>query len=111
MTGFTNPPIGQTLAASGLKQLFCSFRIRNLQGGVAIITEIELCKVAMRVCFAAMLVNTDHATLEDWKTFSIVFAAYPCLLHGADRLAGDLSVRGMELWPVKMGINSFSHLS
>lgn len=65
VTGFTNPPIGQTLVASLTKKIFGTFCIADLESSAAVMTEIELGKIAVQVSFAAMLVDADHATLED----------------------------------------------
>lgn len=65
MTGFTNPPIGKALVASHAKQIFGAFCIRDFQSGAAIVTEIELGKVAVQMSLAAMLIDANHAALED----------------------------------------------
>jgi hypothetical protein len=65
VTGFTNPPIGQTLVASLTEKIFGAFCVADLESRTAIMTEIELSKLAVQVSFAAMLVDADHATLED----------------------------------------------
>jgi hypothetical protein len=65
VTGFTNPPIGQALAANGFKQHVGAFTVGNLESRAAVITEIELCQIAVQVSFIAMLINADHAALED----------------------------------------------
>jgi hypothetical protein len=37
----------------------------DLERGTAVITEIEFSKVAVQMSLAAMLVDADHAALED----------------------------------------------
>ena len=64
-TGFTNPPIGQTLPADGGQQHVVAFGISDLERRAAVVTEIELGKVAMQVSLAAMLVDAQHPALED----------------------------------------------
>lgn len=63
--GFTNPPIGKALVASSGKKLFRAFGIRNLQCGATIVAEVESREVAVKMGFAAMLIDADHAALED----------------------------------------------
>lgn len=63
--GFTNPPIGKALAFNLGKQLVVALVVGDLERCAAIVTEIELGKVAVQVRFAAMLIDADHAALED----------------------------------------------
>jgi hypothetical protein len=42
-----------------------AFCIADLESRTAVMAEIELSKIAVQVGFAAMLVNADHAALED----------------------------------------------
>jgi len=65
VTDFTNPPIGKALVAGHAKQISSAFRIRDFQSAATIVTEIELGQVAVQMSLAAMLVNADHAALED----------------------------------------------
>ena len=64
VSGVINPPIGQSLVAGHAKQIGGAFCIRDLKRCAAIIPEIELGKVAVQVCLAAMLIDSDHAALE-----------------------------------------------
>lgn len=54
MTGFTNPPIGKALAFDHREQLVVALGIGDLERGAAIVTEIELGKVAVQVSLATM---------------------------------------------------------
>ena len=65
MTGFTNPPIGEALAARASEQVIGALGIFDAKGRATVVAEIELRKVAVQVGFAAMLVSAVHAALED----------------------------------------------
>lgn len=54
VTGFANPPIGQTLVSSLTKNIFGAFCIANLERCAAVMTEIEISRIAVQVSFAAM---------------------------------------------------------
>jgi hypothetical protein len=60
MIGFTNPPISEALVAGHAKQILDAFGIHHLERRAAIVTKIELGKVAMQMHFAAMLIDADH---------------------------------------------------
>src|SRR5690606_15819992 len=64
VTGFTNPQIGEALASDHGKQLIVTLGIADLERGTAIVSEIELGKVAVQMGSAAMLVDADHSALE-----------------------------------------------
>ncbi len=72
VTGFTNPPIGEALVASVAQQVFGAFCIRYLEWAAAVVAEIELGKVAVKVSFAAMLLDADPPRLKTENTFAIV---------------------------------------
>jgi hypothetical protein len=62
--GFTNSPIGEALAASGSEQRIVTGAIVKAELGAAVVTEIELSEVAVKMGFAAMLMDAGHAALE-----------------------------------------------
>lgn len=57
--------MGKALAFDHGKQLVVSLGVGDLERRAAIVAEIELGKVAVQVSFAAMLIDADHAALED----------------------------------------------
>jgi len=61
--GFTNPPTGQALVSRATKQIGGAFCVADLESSAAIVTEIELGKITVKMCFAAMLVDAEHTTL------------------------------------------------
>jgi hypothetical protein len=61
----TSPPIGQTLTASSLDRATGALGIVNPELDAVRIAEIEFGEVAMQVLPTAMLVDADHAALED----------------------------------------------
>ena len=63
--GFTNPPISKALAFYHGEQLVVTLGISDLERGATVVAEIELGKVAVQMRFAAMLIDADHAALED----------------------------------------------
>lgn len=78
VSGITNPPIDQTLVASLTKtKIFGAFCIAGLEGCMALMAEIELCKIAVQVSFAAMLVGAAHAASKSECTASIIFELTP----------------------------------
>ena len=65
VTGFTNPPIGEALAFDAFHKLLHAHSVGEAKGGAAIVAEIEFGKVTVQVGFAAMLIDADHAALEN----------------------------------------------
>lgn len=59
VTGFTNPPIGDSLIARHAQQVFGAFGIGDLESRAAIVAEIELGKVAMQMSFAALQIFVE----------------------------------------------------
>jgi len=67
VTGFTNPPISQTLTFDHGKQLVVALGVGDAKSGAAIVAEIEFRQVAVKMGFTAMLVDANHAAFEDRK--------------------------------------------
>lgn len=65
VTGFTNPPIGEALAADAGQQHVVAFGVGYTWRTAAVVAEIELGEVAMQVGFAAVLINARRAAPED----------------------------------------------
>lgn len=63
--GFTNPPIGEALAADALQGIVAAFNIANTKLSAIVVAEIELGEVAEQVLLSAVLVDAFHAALED----------------------------------------------
>ena len=61
----TSPPIGQTLTASSLDRAAGALGVVNPELDAVRIAEIELREVAVQMLFAAVLINADHAALEN----------------------------------------------
>ena len=51
-TAFTNPPIGQTLAANGRKQLVVALGVADLERSAAVIAEVKFRQVAKPMGFS-----------------------------------------------------------
>ena len=59
------PPIGQPLARDAKEGFPGAGFIIGAKGNAVAVAEIKLCKVAMKVLFRAMLINTLHAAFEN----------------------------------------------
>jgi hypothetical protein len=58
-------PIFQALADDTLQRYFCPSNIVHAKRDPVGIAKIEFAQVSVQMLFAAMLINTDHAPLED----------------------------------------------
>src|SRR6266702_1034881 len=61
----TRRGIGQALATGALESATGPLHVIYAQANAIAIAEIEFCEIAVQMLFAAMLVDADHATLED----------------------------------------------
>lgn len=65
MTGFVNPPIGQTLALNTLECGLGALHIVNLKRSAVAVAKVKFRQVAMQMGLRAMLIDTLHPALED----------------------------------------------
>ena len=63
--GFTNPPIGEALALDALHGVIGAHGVGVAKRGATVVAEIKLRQIAVKVGFAAVLVDAGHAALED----------------------------------------------
>jgi hypothetical protein len=57
--------IGEALPLAALYRSKGAIRVIVPKRGTIVITEVELCKVAMQMLFAAMLIDAAHAAFEN----------------------------------------------
>lgn len=62
-----SPPVGQALFIHAVGRNASTILVLDTELAAIVPTESEFVKITLKVLFAALLVDADHATLEDTK--------------------------------------------